>query len=406
MPSSPEYPRIRSVEAFPADEEGITFAVMDPTGIAETPLSLSRAAMFVLGLMDGCRSVEEIRKAFLQSTGQVLPAGQLELMIQQLDAAHYLDSPRFAEHYNRMVAAYRMLPVRESLDPASLGAADGGLPQLLDELLDHEMPELPDVTARLVGLVAPHLDYPRGAPNYARAYGILRQCPPPERIIVLGTNHFGQATGPVATRKHFRTPLGTTRTDAAFIKALEHRLGVDLCEREFDHKREHSVELQLLICQHLLGCEAFELVPILCHDASTPSGTAPYDGQGADLADLGRAMAESIDEDDRTTLVIAGADLSHIGFRFGDECDLDVPFLREIEQHDLAALGALCGPGEELFLDYVRQQENRTRICSTGCLYTLSVALRGARRQLLGYHQAIDADSGTGVTSCAMAFWS
>src|SRR4029079_11601775 len=116
----------------------------------------------------------------------------------------------------------------------------------------------------LAGLIAPHLDYPRGTPCYADAYGVLATMPPPKRVVILGTNHFGRASSSVATRKDFQTPLGTTRTDREFIAALEQSCGSDLCEHEFDHLREHSVELQVLVLQHLFGANSFTIVPVLC----------------------------------------------------------------------------------------------------------------------------------------------
>ena len=40
-----------------------------------------------------------------------------------------------------------------------------------------------------------------------------------------------------------------------------------------------------------------------------------------------------------------------------------------------------------------------------GCIYALMTALPGTKGELLGYHQASHAESGTAVTCSAVAFW-
>jgi NAD(P)-dependent dehydrogenase (short-subunit alcohol dehydrogenase family) len=53
--------------------------------------------------------------------------------------------------------------------------------------------EDPEFDRPVVGIVAPHLDYGRGGENYAAAYKCFETAAKdlPDRIVVLGTNHFG-----------------------------------------------------------------------------------------------------------------------------------------------------------------------------------------------------------------------
>lgn len=406
MAVPPDRPKLRLVEAFPADgEDGDMFVVHDPTGLAEGVLTLSRAAMLILSLMDGERGLDDIQRVFAERAGQAVPREQLEEIVGQLDVAHYLDSPAFAEHLQSLVEDYRSAPARVSANEAALGAEEDGLAPTIDRILASCEVSIAGARRQLVGLIAPHLDFARGKPGYADAYGLLAVSPPAGRFVILGTNHFGRATGPVATRKDFETPLGTTRTDRAFIETLEAKLGLDLCEHEFDHQREHSIELQVLILQHLLGADNFEIVPVLCHDPCGPNGTAPYDGKGADLREFGEALGELIQTDNVATVIIAGADLGHVGWRFGDADDLNDSFLSEVERKDRQALDAIVTSGRDAFLDTVKRHDNSTRICSVGSVYALMTALPDARAELLRYHQAADKPSGTCVTSSAMAFW-
>ncbi len=158
-------------------------------------------------------------------------------MVAGLDAA-VTSIARFAALYQDMVDEFRAAECRPSRDPEWFGADGEGIGPMLDRMLDGcRLAPAPTGGRRLAGLVAPHLDYPRGGPCYLAAYRVLAENGPVERAVILGTNHHGRGTSVVATGKDFRTPLGTTRTDRAFLTELEHRCGTDLRENEFDHVR-------------------------------------------------------------------------------------------------------------------------------------------------------------------------
>lgn len=401
------HPKLRPVEMFPTDQDGQrVFVVHDPSGLAAGQIVVSGPALYILSLLDGQNTLEQVRLKFQGIFGQPLPLDELEGMLAQLDAGRYLDSPAFRSHFQSLIDAYRASDARVSDGQDGYGLGEETLSAGLERLLGAaKSGGSRSAGGRLVGLVAPHLDYPRGAPCYAEAYGLLASTEPAERYVLLGTNHFGRSTGPAATLKNFQTPLGTTRTDRAFIEGLNGRLGLDLCEHEFDHQREHSVELQVLMLQHLLGAGNFEIVPVLCHDPCGANGTRSYDGRGADLHAFAEALHDQIAEDGRRTVIIAGADLSHVGTRFGDERELDASFLSEVERSDRAALSAYVDADAGSFVGRLRSCENQTRVCSAGCMYALRTALPGATPELLRYHQAVDRPSGTCVTCCAVALW-
>ncbi len=406
MPASRDYPKLRPVEAFPTNQDGDQmFVVCDPSGLAEGALNMSRAALLLLSLMDGEHSLEDIRRLFAEQVGQAVPAEQLAEMVERLDAAHYLDSPAFAGYFQSLVDGYRSAPARVSMDEASFGAGDGELGPMIGRMLAACELSLAGPRRKLAGLIAPHLDFARGKPGYADAYAALAVGQRPRRVVILGTNHFGRAPAPVATRKDFQTPLGTTRTDRAFIEALEASLDFDLCEHEFDHQREHSVELQVLILQQLFGAGNFEIVPVLCPDPCGAGGTTAQDGEGTGLREFAEVLGERVRTDGTPTVLIAGADLSHVGRRFGDPWDLDETFLREVERKDRKALDAIVAGGRDAFVETLKSHDNSTRVCSVGCIYALVTALPDARPELLRYHQAVDSKGGTCVTCSAMAFW-
>lgn len=397
-------PCLRPLQAFPLpDGDGAAVAgIRDQSGLSDVILTLSEPALRIMALMDGTNTCEDIRRKFLACSGRALPTDTLQLMLEQLGRANFLEGPGFESYYQSRMDEYRTKGTREMPHAAALRVDGSG--DLFDEMLTSVPADgglvLP---GRVIGLVAPHLDYPRGKACYAAAYATLRNRSTPDRVVILGTNHFGRSTSVVATTSDFATPLGTTHTDVAFLELLEERCG-NLRTYELDHLPEHSVELQLAWLQHFFGAGSFEMVPFLCPDPCGPTGTAPSDGNGVDLREFALALGELIRDDRRDTMVIAGADLSHVGAAFGDKRTLDESFLDEVRRHDRRVLEHVSTPDPGCLLRCIAEQNNHTRICSAGCIFVLMTALPDAVAAVLGYHQAADQSSQTCVTCAAVAF--
>lgn len=394
-------PKLRPLEAFPAgDPREHAIGVRDPGGLSQVVLTVSPAAFELLSMMDGETSCEALRERFSDRFGQALRIDTVLQVVQNLEGAHLLDSDGFEAFYASLVRKYRDQPTRPMPHASALGILDDS-GDLFRDMLAQAEPTIVD--RRLVGLVAPHLDYPRGRPCYGCAYATLKERKSPDRVVILGTNHFGRATSAVATSKPFETPLGVTPCDVDFLEALESTCG-SLREHELDHAHEHSIELQVAWLQHLFGAGEFSIVPVLCPDPCGPTGTAPYDGHGVDLRAFALALGKLIQEDQKDTLLVAGADLSHVGRDFGDDRELDDTFLAEVRQRDKSALQAMESGDWDAFRQCVARDGNPTRVCSAGCIYALATALGDADANLLAYHQAVTPEIGNCVTCCAMAF--
>lgn len=394
-------PKVRPLEPVPAGEMGM-IGLRDPTGISSVVLTLSEPACFILILLDGEHTLSDVRGEFLRRYGQPLAFETLSELIARLEQSLFLDGPAFESHYQRLLEAYRSAPAREVHEPAALGLGDG--PEtVFGTALDEASPDPGE--GRIVGLIVPHLDYARGLPCYGSAYATLATQGPPARFVVLGTNHFGVGNSGtvVATGQDFATPLGTTRTDQPFLEKLEQGCG-ELRRFEYDHAGEHSVELQVCWLQHLFGAAEFTIVPLLCSDPCGPTGTAPRNGQGVDLAEFARVLGQTIADDDQPTIVIAGADFSHVGMFFGDQRKVDEAFLAEVRARDQAILLQIEAGDAAAFRDCVARHQNPTRVCSAGCVFTLLTALAGARGTVLRYHQAVTASVQNCVTCAAVVF--
>jgi hypothetical protein len=397
MGTDHKLPALRPIEILPfrrSDGE-VYFALHDPAQLAPQTIAVSAAGYFVLTHLDGAHSPGAVQAAFRRQTGMELPEDEILKLVSVLDEGLFIRGERATRAFAARRAAYRAAPARDNRDSYPDAAA------LRCEVGKLLAAGVAAPVREVRGLVAPHLDYARGAPCYADAYATLAAAPPAERYVILGANHAGQSASVVATTKDFWTPLGVVPTDRDFIDGLEERLGWPLCGSEEDHLYEHSVELQVHMVQGCTRGARFAIVPVLCPDVCGPSGTAPQDGAGPDLRDFAAALGEEIAESDRRTVVIAAADLSHVGQRFGDPAPTTPEFLEAVARSDRGLLTLLEARREEEFVRELSASGNETRICSTGCLFAMLRALPGRPFRVLSYHQAVDRATETHVTCAA-----
>lgn len=406
MQTNHDCPRLRHVEARPSSRIPGAVELSDPSGIAESVLTVSGRTLGILAQMNGRMRRVDIQAEFLRRNERMLFSDELDQLIRRLDDALFLTGPSFDEHMDRLVTAYRQAKYRPLRDRDSYGAPASDLAKYFDEIL-HTGTSRQDPTAlgNLQGLVAPHLDYARGKTCYAPAYRDLAVRTKAQRFVILGTNHFGRASSVVGTRQDFETPWGIVQHDRAFMDQLADRCGVDLHEFEYDHAREHSVELQVLWLRHQLSDREITIAPYLCPDICGPTGTAPHDGRGIDLAQFAEALRDLLDEDDTPTCIVAGADLSHVGKYFQDDRELSEKNLVEVETLDRAALKHLESDNPDAFRESVASRSNSTNICSVGCLFAMGRILHGrAKPRLLHYHQALTRELENCVSCAAMEY--
>lgn len=393
-------PALRALEVSPLRNSGgeIVFALIDQTRVAPRPVAVSIAGYLAACMLDGRRCGRDIQTELARRLGHDVEREELLHLVQILDENLLLATPRFESAYSAAVRRYLAAEQRDNRERWPDAAA---LREELERILAPGMA----VAARPVrGIIAPHLDYARGAPCYADAYAALAAAGPADRYVILGTNHYGRRQATVATQKDFRTPLGLVPTDRGFLSRLSAKLGSVITDGEFDHAAEHSVELQVHMLQVIADDKPFEIVPVLCPDPTGPTGMRPADGVGVDLDAFARALAELLndEQDQRRTVVIAGADMSHVGQRFGDSEPTTAEFLSAVARSDRALLDLLESHQEDQFVRNVTAGGNATRICSVGCIYALMRALPDCDFRVMNYHQAVDMAEERHVT-CAAA---
>jgi hypothetical protein len=365
----------------------------DREGITEGAVAVSPVAFVIATLLDGRRDLRDVQAEFARRAGgAVLPADDLRRVVDDLDRHGLLDSETFGAKRQALVAAFRAATTR----PSSLaGAAYPTDTAELRAMLDAHVAAV-DAGA-LAGLapraiVAPHIDFTRGAWCYAWAHVALAQTRP-QTYVVLGVAHTAPPSPVILTRKGYTTPLGTMPLDADAADELERRLG-DLTEHELAHRAEHSIEFQVVFLQALNGHRSATLLPILCSswEQWVAPGQSPRDVDTVER--VVQAVRALVAARAGEVAVVASVDLSHVGPRFGDGEPVSPALATKTSVRDREVLDAIVAGDAELFWRRATAGGNPTRIDAVSATYLTMRVLEPARGRLLKYGQAEDPAGG------------
>jgi hypothetical protein len=384
------------VEAFPVDHEGERYlALRDPAGYVAGVVMVPMALLEIVSLFDGEHLVTDIQAAIMRQHGELIPREQILELADALDRQGFLESERFetlrADTDRRFLAASSRVASHAggayAADPADLRAAMDGF--FMPPAGPGSIPATASGDGRVVrGLIAPHIDFHRGGPAYAWAYRDLAEGGDADLFVIFGTCHAGMGDPFALTCKDYDTPLGPARVDRDFVEALAKRSGQDCFASELAHRTEHSIEFQAVFLQYLYaGRRDVTVVPVLAsfvHEAIADGRRPEDDPRVARFLD---ALAETAAASRRRLCVIAGADLTHMGPRFGDPDPISPAELQRIAREDRAMLQAVEAGDADAFFDSAAADGGRRRICGLSPIYATLRALDGATGRLVQYGQ-------------------
>jgi AmmeMemoRadiSam system protein B len=412
-------PLLRSLEMIPVgsgDEQ--MYVLRDPEGFGRM-VAVPRATALIALLMDGRRTLAEIRDAFHRQVSIRVEIAELKTIVEQLEAAHLMAGPRFERYRQQAISQYLKSLARPAFH------AGGGYPDDAEELVEQfdelfaaedgpgEIERGPHDDGReLQGLISPHIDPYRGGTAYAWAYKQVAEHCQADLFVIFGTAHAGLSQWFSVCRKDFETPLGIVPTDRSYIASIERHLGssvagqqVELFGDEIAHRVEHSIEFQAVFLRYVLGDRPFAIVPILVGSfyEFITDGEQP-DGAPEVQAFVAALRAAEADRPGRVCY-ISGADMAHLGQRFGDEDLLGRKRLREQQQDDLRLLKHASAGDARAWFDHVARLGDANRICGLSPTYVLLETIRPSRGELLRYDQAVEPDGTSCVSFASMAFW-
>lgn len=402
-------PALRLIDAFPVEQSGQQFICLrDPEGIVEQQILLTPAAFFVATQLDGQHDMGDVQAAFAhQFNGQRLSLEDAQRLIDDLDQQGFLDTDHFHALQQEVETAFLSAAAR----PAYLaGKSYPELPNPLRTFLNEQFSTRDDGPGELPGpqspdgdpmrcLVAPHIDFHRGGHAYARAYLELFKRGKPEVVLIFGVAHVSPPSPFVLTRKDFDTPFGTLTTDVEWVQQLEAACSWDPYAHELVHRTEHSIEFQAVMLSYLFG-PTVRIVPVLCSTFGSELGNvAP-----ADLPPVSTFLAtcqEMVATLGDRVSVIAGADLAHVGRRFGDSFEIADPIVQGVAHRDHEDLHYVMAGDADGFYQSVMKDRNQRRICGLNCIYASLKTVEPARLQGTLVHYDYAHDPAGGIVSFA-----
>ncbi|MBW2617619.1 MAG: AmmeMemoRadiSam system protein B [Deltaproteobacteria bacterium] len=392
-------PQVRALNAQSATIQGRSMIVVeDPLGLSPQPALLPPPAYFVMTLLDGVASLSQIRAVCQAQFGQAIQMSDIEEVIRQLDEHFFLESPRFQEALTKARNEFARIDHR----PASqAGVSYPAEPEEARKTLAQMMSLAESAPAgELIGLIAPHIDFARGGRVYAAAYQVL----PRQKgrlYVVLGTAHVVTEERYVICDKDFLTPLGRARTDAKAAGELARLAGGRFTRDILVHRREHSLEFQVLCLQHQIDPQV-RILPILCGGLVEASHGGPSPAADPAAQEFLNALAEIIRREE--AICVVGADLAHVGPSFGGDEPVSEADLSRLREEDLALLQHAAGIDPEGFYDLIAGERDRRNVCGLAPIYAALRVLPPSQGRILDYGQWRD-DLGRGsVTFAALAF--
>ncbi|HAZ62219.1 MAG TPA: AmmeMemoRadiSam system protein B [Armatimonadetes bacterium] len=396
-----ERPRLRPLRIQPAGgPDGDLVVFHDPLDLADT-VQTNQAVAFLLTLLDGERTVDDVLAFWVENGHPAPPRQFIEDLVDDATERLLLDGPPFRAALAQALAEYRAQPARPMAHaPEAYLAEPAACGEYFDELFRRGRALCPTRDARPPrGLLVPHIDFGRGGPAYGAAYDALRATSA-TRFVIFGTAHQACLPGGGAlgtfTRLAYDTPWGPVPVDEELLDAVvqgyreRFRQPDELFAEELLHRDEHSLEFQCVWLRYLFPERPITVLPILMgplhdfYDQGAESVDGP-DGLGPLLDALYAAI-----EGREDVCLIAGADWSHVGPRFGGVAPVEEADLEPIAARDETALLPWLRGDLDGFFGAIAADDNPQHVCSLAAMYALRALLPEAEAELLRYDQAHD----------------
>ena len=390
VPEHINRPHLRRILPQPVangQQQGV--ALRDPLGLAERTMVVAPAVMQALQHLNGDWTLEQIA-----AHGKADPAQILEL-VRSLDEVGLLWGPTCeALEISKRKSLHDdgVLPMRQG---GLMGTEAAAVASQIDQWLQDT--EDPEVEFPVRGLLSPRLDPRAMWPVYAATFHAARAAQP-DRVLLLGNNHYGLGDGVSLTSVGVQSPLGRLEADTVMVDALVAALGSCVMTDELDHMADHGCEMQAPWITSSLGS-----IPVVCALLPDPLSERidDDDEQRSSPEAFIEAARDVIDQLDGTTLVIATGDLSHVGRQFGEPRPVDDQRRTEVEQHDRELLGTLMSGDVEALDGAISWHRNPTKWSCLGAARAMIGIVQPTSMELIDYRQQPIDEEGNALISAA-----
>lgn len=399
-------PKLRAIDARPIIHGGQPGILLrDPLQLTDKTVIIPQHVGPLLALCDGTRDSNAISAALAVRFGVRVAPSTIEQFLSVLDDALLLDNERSAKAQELALQEYRQAPFRR---PASAGLSYPAEAEELRRLLQGYLNAANDVNpcpADRRGLICPHIDYARGETVYAHVWKRAAEMAQAAELVVLfGTNHYGQDGRLTLTRQHYATPFGILPTARDIVDAVAQAVSEDaVFADELYHRSEYSIELASVWLHYIRKEQPCELVPILCGSfASFVRGESDPEHDpiiNAVLNVLQQAIAG------RKVLVVAAADLAHVGPAFGGQ-PVGLVERARLQAADEELIECVCAGDAERFFTAIQHEGDRYNICGLPPIYLAMRLLQPVQGEKVAYLRCPADEQGTSLVSvCGIVLW-
>jgi len=418
MPDASLRPQMRYVDAIPFEKKNQTFFyIRDPMEVAAKPLVITPFELYILTLLDGQHTIQDIQKAFTQRFSEYkITEDQIAQIITVLDDHFFLNTPKFQAQFETLQSEFHHSPVRKAWHAGAAYPAEPDTLKLQLEAFykDPQGAGMPNFGAngkavtngrQLQAIMAPHIDLRVGGPCYTHAYRpLIEEALPADVYVILGVAHYGGGGFFTATSKDFETPLGVVKTDRRFIDAWQRNAGQDFTRGEWAHRTEHSIEFQLPFLQQGLNHD-YTIVPVLC------GSLEPFVYNGDRIENVPEirtaidALKRTIREDSRRVQIVLSVDLAHMGPKFNDPEPITPQKAQSIRTADERMFEVIAGFDKSAFYDLMKNDLMPRNVDAVSAVYTLLSILPDGEAKAVGYGQNLQPDTNSIVTYGSMTFY-
>lgn len=401
-PDSPIPPMRRDI--VPVEYGNGVIGLIDEERDDDRMIVLPAGLLPLLEQFDGVRTARDL--AALIAGDEEVDLDDLLSLVDALDREGYLESERGEEIQRKRAEAYNAMHVRPAVHAGGAYPADPDeLRTFLDSFLDEDTSGAASDPREPVAVIAPHIDFRVGGSCYGPPFNALRAHSAAETYVIFGTAHYESYDYFMIAEKDFDTPLGVVPCDREYIAALRNAVPFEMTREERAHRHEHSIEFEVVMLRHIFPDRPIRIVPILT------GGLYEYaefgkQGAGTDpkLAALYNAISEAARACGRKICVIASGDMSHVGRKFDDTVDAR-SMLPDVQAFDHEVMETLEAADPERFIETVRRERNRTRICGVAPFYATLRSVRPGSGRIYRYELWDEEERGSAVTFASAVYY-
>ena len=362
--------------------------IRDPYKYSDAMLIIPPVLVECLQCFDGRQTDLDLRAVLVRLTNDLEVGGVEQHLIDTLSNAGFLENEAFEQMKAERRREFAEQPVRE---PAHAGAAYPGDPEELRATMAGYMDgasAAAHMDGKLFGIAAPHVSPEGGWQSYRAAYSQLKPEYADRTFVILATSHYGEPERFGLTRKNFLTPMGESTTDRRLVDWLEQRGGPGVSMEDYCHSFEHTVELQVIFLQHMLGA-GVKILPILVGSYAQSlyrSGDPEDDDKVKAFLD---ALGELREREGDKLFWVLGVDMAHMGARYQDDfaATAGEGMMNEVEARDQQRIARINQCDAAGFWDLVRENQDDLKWCGSSPFYTFLKTAPKMRGELLNYEQ-------------------